>query len=168
MNEKQQIFEIIDGFKNLTSRIKKDNDEIKDSMKNKDLTIAACKKEYKKLYAEHEELKRKYVELEKYFHQEKYEKIQNRKREQEKQHNKKKKRRFILDYDDDDDDDNDADDEFYNEDENNNDNDNDEEFEIIKVKKNSKKNEQKKQKQKQNNKKKIPKGIMDYINNDNN
>ena len=168
MNEKQQIFEIIDGFKNLTSRIKKDNDEIKDSMKNKDLTIAACKKEYKKLYAEHEELKRKYVELEKYFHQEKYEKRQNRKREQEKQHNKKKKRRFILDYDDDDDDDNDADDEFYNEDENNNDNDNDEEFEIIKVKKNSKKNEQKKQKQKQNNKKKIPKGIMDYINNDNN
>ena len=168
MNEKQQIFEIIDGFKNLTSRIKKDNDEIKDSMKNKDLTIATCKKEYKKLYAEHEELKRKYVELEKYFHQEKYEKRQNRKREQEKQHNKKKKRRFILDYDDDDDDDNDADDEFYNEDENNNDNDNDEEFEIIKVKKNSKKNEQKKQKQKQNNKKKIPKGIMDYINNDNN
>ena len=166
MNEKQQIFEIIDGFKNLTSRIKKDNDEIKDSMKNKDLTIAACKKEYKKLYAEHEELKRKYVELEKYFHQEKYEKRQNRKREQEKQHNKKKKRRFILDYDDDDD--NDADDEFYNEDENNNDNDNDEEFEIIKVKKNSKKNGQKKQKQKQNNKKKIPKGIMDYINNDNN
>ena len=166
MNEKQQIFEIIDGFKNLTSRIKKDNDEIKDSMKNKDLTIAACKKEYKKLYAEHEELKRKYVELEKYFHQEKYEKRQNRKREQEKQHNKKKKRRFILDYDDDDD--NDADDEFYNEDENNNDNDNDEKFEIIKVKKNSKKNEQKKQKQKQNNKKKIPKGIMDYINNDNN
>ena len=165
MNEKQQIFEIIDGFKNLTSRIKKDNDEIKDSMKNKDLTIAACKKEYKKLYAEHEELKRKYVELEKYFHQEKYEKRQNRKREQEKQHNKKKKRRFILDYDDDD---NDADDEFYNEDENNNDNDNDEKFEIIKVKKKGKKNEQKKQKQKQNNKKKIPKGIMDYINNDNN
>ena len=38
MNEKQQIFEIIDGFKNLTSKIKKDNDEIKDSMKNKDLT----------------------------------------------------------------------------------------------------------------------------------
>ena len=165
MNEKQQIFEIIDGFKKLTSRIKKDNDEIKDSMKNKDLTIAACKKEYKKLYAEHEELKRKYVELEKYFHQEKYKKRQNRKREQEKQHNKKKKRRFILDYDDAD---NDADDEFYNEDENNNDNDNDEEFEIIKVKKNSKKNGQKKQKQKQNNKKKIPKGIMDYINNDNN
>ena len=50
MNEKQQIFEIIDGFKNLTSKIKKDNDDIKLSIKNKDITIAACKKEYKKLY----------------------------------------------------------------------------------------------------------------------
>ena len=69
MNEKQQIFEIIDGFKNLTSKIKKDNENIKDSMKNKDITIAACKKEYKKLYTEHEELKQKYAELEKYFHQ---------------------------------------------------------------------------------------------------
>ena len=67
MNEKQQIFEITDGFKNLTSKIKKDNKNIKDSMKNKDITIAACKKEYKKLYTEHEELKRKYAELEKYF-----------------------------------------------------------------------------------------------------
>ena len=59
MNEKQQIFEIINGFKNLTSKIKKDNDDIKVSMKNKDVTIAACKKEYKKLYTEYEELKNK-------------------------------------------------------------------------------------------------------------
>ena len=59
MNEKQQIFEVINGFKNLTSKIKKDNDDIKVLMKNKDTTIAACKKEYKKLYAEHEELKKK-------------------------------------------------------------------------------------------------------------
>ena len=61
MNEKQQIFEIINGFKNLTSKIKKDNDDIKVSMKNKDVTIAACKKEYKKLYTEYEELKQKYA-----------------------------------------------------------------------------------------------------------
>ena len=59
MNEKQQVLEIIHGFKNLTSKIKKDNDIIKLSIKNKDITIAACKKEYKKLYAEHEELKKK-------------------------------------------------------------------------------------------------------------
>ena len=54
MNEKQQIFEIINGFKKLTWKIKNDND-IKVSMKNKDITIAACKKEYKKLFTEHEE-----------------------------------------------------------------------------------------------------------------
>ena len=65
MNKNEQILEIIDGFKNLTSKIKKDNDDIKDSLKNKDITINACKKEYRKLYQEHEELKRKYSELEK-------------------------------------------------------------------------------------------------------
>ena len=82
MNEKQQIFEIIDGFKNLTSKIKKDNDEIKDSMKNKDITIAACKKEYRKLYAEHEELKQKYAELEKYLHQMKQQQQQQQQQQQ--------------------------------------------------------------------------------------
>lgn len=70
MNEKEQILEIINGFKNLTSRIKKDNDEMKDSMKNKEVTITACKKEYRKLYQEHEELKQKYLELQKYFEEE--------------------------------------------------------------------------------------------------
>ena len=39
MNEKQQIFEIIDGFKNLTSKIKKHNDDIKISIKNKDIYL---------------------------------------------------------------------------------------------------------------------------------
>ena len=52
MNEKKQFIEVIDGFKNLTTKIKKDNDEIKEIIKNKDITIAACKKEYKKLYAQ--------------------------------------------------------------------------------------------------------------------
>ena len=42
MNEKQHIFEIIDRFKNLTWKIKKNNDDIKVSIKNKDVTIAAC------------------------------------------------------------------------------------------------------------------------------
>ena len=44
---KQQIFEIIDGFKNLTSKIKKDNENIKDSMKNKDITIEHAKRNTK-------------------------------------------------------------------------------------------------------------------------
>ena len=98
MNEKQQIFEIIDGFKNLTSKIKKDNDEIKDSLKNKELTITACKKEYRKLFEEHEELKRRYIELEKYCQEKKRyipnENRQNRKRK--KQLQKKKKKRILL------------------------------------------------------------------------
>ena len=58
MNKNEEILEIIDGFKNLTSKIKEDNDAIKNALKNKDLTINACKKEYRKLYAEHEELKK--------------------------------------------------------------------------------------------------------------
>ena len=87
MNEKQQIFEVINGFKNLTSKIKKDNDDIKVLMKNKDTTIAACKKEYKKLYVEHEELKQKYVELEMY--------IQKQKQQQQQQQQQFTKKRNV-------------------------------------------------------------------------
>ena len=65
MNKNEQIFEIIDGFKNLTSRIKKDNDDIKVSIKNKDLTINACKKENRKLYDEYQELKKKIFRIRK-------------------------------------------------------------------------------------------------------
>ena len=79
MNEKKQFIEVIDGFKNLTTKIKKDNDEIKEIIKNKDITIAACKKEYKKLYAEHEELKNKYAELEKNFYQQQQQSSRKRK-----------------------------------------------------------------------------------------
>ena len=61
MNKNEEILEIIDGFKNLTSKIKEDNDSIKDALKKRDLTINACKKEYRKLYAEHEDLKKKYA-----------------------------------------------------------------------------------------------------------
>ena len=64
MNKTKEMLEIIEGFQNLTSKIKEDNDSIKNSLKNKDLTIIACKKEYKKLFAEHEELKKIYKELE--------------------------------------------------------------------------------------------------------
>ena len=64
MNKTKEMLEIIEGFQNLTSKIKEDNDSIKNSLKNKDLTIIACKKENKKLFAEHEELKKIYKELE--------------------------------------------------------------------------------------------------------
>ena len=77
MNKNEQILEVIDGFKNLTSRIKEDNDNIKNSLKKKDLTINACKKEYRNLYAEHEELKKKYFELEMKYKQIEEEKIKS-------------------------------------------------------------------------------------------
>ena len=138
MNEKQQIFEIIDGFKNLTSKIKKDNDDIKVSMKNKDITIAACKKEYKKLYGEHEELKQKYAELEKYFQQLQQQQQQQqfdkkiRKRQFPQQQQQQQQKRYIIEEDDEDDNEYIADEEDYD-DNDINDNDN---FEIIKIKKN--------------------------------
>ena len=49
-NEKEQVLEIINGFKNLTSKFKNENDKIKETVKDKDVTISACKNEYQKLY----------------------------------------------------------------------------------------------------------------------
>ena len=48
MNKNEEILKIIDGFKNLTSKIKEDNDNIKNALKKKDLKTNACKKEYRK------------------------------------------------------------------------------------------------------------------------
>ena len=139
MNEKKQFIEVIDGFKNLTTRIKKDNDEIKEIIKNKDITNAACKREFKKLYPEHEELKRRYDEIEKYFHPEKQQKQNNNNgKRQISQPRERKKRRFISDDDDNDDnvDNNDGDyDEYDADNDNNNITEDDDDFEIIKKKK---------------------------------
>ena len=65
-NHQHEMLEIIDGFKNLTYKIKKDNDQIKDSIKNKDETIKICKSEYQKLYAQYNDLQKRYDELEAY------------------------------------------------------------------------------------------------------
>ena len=48
-NEKKEMLEVIDGFKNLTYKIKQDNDDIKERIKDKDKIIASCKTEYQKL-----------------------------------------------------------------------------------------------------------------------
>ena len=58
-NKTKEMLEIIEGFQNLTSKIKDDHDSIKKTLKNKEMTIAACKTEYQKLHKEHEELKKK-------------------------------------------------------------------------------------------------------------
>ena len=94
MNKNEEILEIIDGFKNLTSKIKEDNDAIKNALKNKDLTINACKKEYRKLYAEHELLKKKYAELETRIKQNEVEKVKiERKRKNNNNDNNKRKKK---------------------------------------------------------------------------
>ena len=161
-DQKHEILEVIDGFKNLTYKIKKDNDEIKQSVKGKDQVIASCKTEYQKLYAEYEELAKRNNELENYIvalqkeQQKKQElEIEQQKQEQQKlqlqiqkqkQREKKilKRRHYILN-DSGDNDDNDDDNE-YSEDES--------DFKYIKVKK----------KKKPINKKIKKKGIMQYIN----
>ena len=98
-NEKREILEIIDGFKNLTYKIKKDNDDIKQSIKNKDATIASCKTEYQKLYAEHKELQERYNELEIYILQlqQRQELKQQQQQQQQQQYQKQQKiYRFTL------------------------------------------------------------------------
>ena len=62
-NKTKEMLEIIEGFQNLTSKIKDDHDSIKKTLKNRELTIAACKTEYQKLHREYEELKKRYAEL---------------------------------------------------------------------------------------------------------
>ena len=190
MNKNDQIFEIIDGFKNLTSKIKDDNEKIKYNLKNKDITIEKCKKEYRRLYSEYEELKKKCEELKKkiYENENENQKLIGRNRLQYNNFRKRKptvkkqktKKRILLDYDNDeidnryeetdnDDDDNDDgdNDENDNDDENNDDDDdNDNDYEIVKVKRNKKKTNKKNNNN--NKKKKVPKGIIDYINSRNN
>ena len=158
MNKTKEMLEIIEGFQNLTSKIKDDHDSIKKSLKNRDLTIAACKNEYKKLYTEHEELKKKYKELETEFEQHKTKNVEKTRKRKNIASNRVNKKKIIVDYD------TDAEDEkSTREDERIDENDeNEDDYEIIKVKKNKKKKQIKQQK-----KKKV-KGIIDYINNKSN
>ena len=139
-NHQQEVLEIIDGFKNLTYKIKKDNDEIRDSIKNKDETIACCKTEYQKLYAEYKDLQKRYNELETYILQEQEQQKQQQQQqqlqqqqqqEQQKQQkyrqillypNKKRKHYMVSD------DDSDENDEYTDNEENN-------DFEYVKIKK---------------------------------
>ena len=97
-----------------------------------------AKKNTKKRYADHEELKQKYAELVKYFHQMKQQQHKIRKRQFPQQQIKQKKR-FIIDDNDDYDDNINYDADVDDENNNNyieNEND-DDEFEIIKLKRNN-------------------------------
>ena len=111
--------DIIKDFKNLASKIQTDNSNVKQHLKDKNLMLEACQKEYQKIYFEHENLKKIYQQLEEQLKQ------QQRLIKKLPQHIKNKKRYFITDdsedydeniddcknendddYDDDDDDDN--------------------------------------------------------------
>ena len=90
-NEKQEILEVIDGFKNLTHKIKEDNDNIKQRIKKKDEIIASCKAEYQKLYAEYEKLESEYNELKNYILKQQEQQEQQEQQQQQQQQPKKQK-----------------------------------------------------------------------------
>ena len=167
-DKEREILEVIDGFKNLTYKIKKDNDVVKQTVKNKDAIIASCKTEYQKLYSEYNELQERYNELENYILQlqqqqqqqqqqlEKAEQLQQQQQQQQRQFTKKnipfyankKRKHYLMNYDDDD-----NDNDRYNQDDDTNEN---EECEYIKIRKKPK-----------NKKIKKTKGIIEYINSNN-
>ena len=141
-NHQHEMLEIIDGFKNLTYKIKKDNDQIKDSIKNKDETIKLCKSEYQKLYAQYKDLEKRYDELEAYIleqqqQQQQQQQQENLKQEQQQQQQQqqqqykqillyltKKRKRYVMSHDDADEQESDDDDTEENND-----------FEYVKIKK---------------------------------
>ena len=45
-DEKKQVLGIINGFKNLSSKIRDENVKIKETLTKNETTISACKKEY--------------------------------------------------------------------------------------------------------------------------
>ena len=53
-DEKKQVLEIINGFKNLSSKIRDENVKIKETLTKNETTISACRKEYQKLYQQYE------------------------------------------------------------------------------------------------------------------
>ena len=55
-DEKKQVLEIINGFKNLSSKIRDENVKIKETLTKNETMISACKKEYQKLYPQHEKI----------------------------------------------------------------------------------------------------------------
>ena len=148
-NHQQEVLEIIDGFKNLTYKIKKDNDQIRDSIKNKDETITLCKTEYQKLYAEYKDLQKRYDELEAYILEQQQQQEKLKQQQQQQQQYKqilvyptKKRKRYVTSHDD-------------IEQEESSDTEENDDFEYVKIKKTKPKRKVKKKKNK---------GIMEYIN----
>ena len=124
--------DIIKDFKNLASKIQTDNSNVKQHLKDKNLMLEACQKEYQKIYFEHENLKKKNQQLE--------EQLKQQQQQQQQRQRliknlprciKNKKRYFITDVNENE---NDYKNDDYKNDDDNYD-DKDDEVEYIKVKK---------------------------------
>ena len=63
MEEKsiKQVKKSVDGFRVLTIKVQKDNQIKSKNLKETNQMLKACKKEYQKLYLEHETLKSKFT-----------------------------------------------------------------------------------------------------------
>ena len=85
INGNEEIRGIIADFKKLTTKIKQDNGQVKKTLKDREamlkdseVALDACKKEYQKLYYENEAPQKKYIKLEqKLQHQPKRQKTTN-------------------------------------------------------------------------------------------
>ena len=60
----EDIRGIITNFKKLARKIQKENGEVKKKLRERETVLAACQKEYEKLYCMHKTLKEKYKQLE--------------------------------------------------------------------------------------------------------
>ena len=125
--------DIIKDFKNLASKIQTDNSNVKQHLKDKNLMLEACQKEYQKIYFEHENLKKKNQQLEEQLKQQQQQQQQQRQRliKNLPRCIKNKKRYFITDVNENE---NDYKNDDYKNDDDNYD-DKDDEVEYIKVKK---------------------------------
>ena len=88
--------DIIKNFKNLASKIQTDNSNIKQHLKDKNLILEACRKEYQKIYFKHENFLKKYQQLEEQFKQQQ-QRQQERSIKKLPQYIKNKKCYFITD-----------------------------------------------------------------------
>ena len=124
--------DIIKDFKNLASKIQTDNSNVKQHLKDKNLMLEACQKEYQKIYFEHENLKKKNQQLEEQLKQQQQQQQQRQRLIKNlPRYIKNKKRYFITDVNENE---NDYKNDDYKNDDDNYD-DKDDEVEYIKVKK---------------------------------
>ena len=58
-NEVEEFTDLMKYFRKLTSKVQQDNSAINKKLKDRDVMLQACQKEYQKVYQEREALKEK-------------------------------------------------------------------------------------------------------------